>query len=142
MSGDHEIGRPSYGDGRHPLTVHQPLPAQFQDTGAGGSGRRRGRPPREATSASVLQAQPADQSGGRQAKKKGAEPRAAAARTVYVPVPAGRGIGYGLWRLVRFVVLIALWLALTIFKVALSPFVHIMGGSTSRRPRWSWGGDS
>lgn len=122
-----ELGRPSYTGA--PISRDTMAPPEIQGRGA-----------RLAPAASGLRAEaPAER--GRQARKRPRDEQPViGGRTVYVPVPAGRGIGYGIWRLVRFVVLIALWLALTMFKVALSPFVHIMGGSMGhgRRPRWNW----
>ena len=128
MSGD-ELGRPKYA--ARPTAVSSG-PPQFQaDTG---TSRHRARPPRGEAAGQVLQAQPVDERG-RQVKKPKDGQQPATGGTVYVPVPTGRGVGYGLWRLIRFVVLIVVWLALTMVKVALSPFVHIMGGGGSR-PRW------
>ena len=130
MSGQ-ELGRPSYNTGA-PIARGNMAPPELQASAGAGRGARPGR------AASGLQAEaPAER--GRQARKQPRDEQPViGGGTVYVPVRAGRGFGYGLWRFVRFVVLIALWLALTMFKVALSPFVHIMGGSmgSSRRPRW------
>jgi hypothetical protein len=52
----------------------------------------------------------------------------------YVATAGGRSLPYVAWRVIRFAVLIALWLAMTLFSLALKPFVHI----GARKPSGIW----
>jgi hypothetical protein len=120
---DHPYSKPWPGSDTYqgPRTMHDfpegfPMPAGF-----------RAEPPAD-------EAEPGRGRGARVPKaRRGEQPApVAAAAPVYVPVQAGgRSIGYAVWRLGRWVVLMAVWVALTLFKLALQPFKHI-GGRGSR----------
>lgn len=125
-----ELGRPSYNTTGAPMTRGNAAPPDQAPAGAGRGGARPGR------AASGLQAEAPAERGRQVQAKKAKEQPGASGGTVYVPVPAGRGVGYGLWRFVRFIGLMVVWLALGMVKVALSPFKQIMGMGGSSRHHW------
>jgi hypothetical protein len=139
MSPD-ELGRPTY-TARPAVPRHTAEPPQFRDESAGPAGHR----PRRAKAAPPQdslppQPEPSLRRGSRKKppkpqepqepvverkKPKKQEPAADDARTVYVPVVvAPHGVGYGIWRVLRFVVMALIWLVRTMVKVALSAFIH------------------
>lgn len=132
-----ELGRPTY-TARPAVPRHTAEPPQFRDQTAGpGPRARRAKsvPPQD--SPPPPQPEPAGRQPSRKKppkpqepvaerkKPKKQEPAADDVRTVYVPVVVSRhGVGYAIWRALRFVVLALIWLVRTMVKVALSAFVH------------------
>lgn len=138
-----ELGRPTYT--ARAATPRAVEPPQFHDeppqANVGGR-RRRGRaapdpitlppepavrqaPPRGRAPKPAKPSKPQEPTVARKKAKKQEPAAAEDARTVYVPVVVSQhGVGYGLWRVVRFIASAVVWLIRTMIKVALSAFVH------------------
>lgn len=118
-----ELGRPSYK--ARPVNPPNALPPQAIGDAAPPAAQP-SRPPRSRQGSSTRRPGPAAPPKAQTKKVKRPDPPAEAPRPAYPPVKPGRGLGYAVWVVLRFVGLMLFKLARTMLRIALSPF-HAAG---------------